>query len=247
MQFQKTTVAFIVVMCLWGVFSLIIGIEESDLPGIAVSILSIIIGIIAAIYMIEMSQRNACMEMAINTAFENGLYKKLSPLLSSIADVSVDIKDIYKKIDKINYTGNPGNSNITPPSSTNFSILKSIFLLNLSLAVVVFLSLNPLAGTHYILTVVYAGWWLFITSEFKLFDNAKAWYFCFAIVILIPTLTVLLNSIFNMRIMMGILFTGIAVFAVSYYVWANYKVKGELPFNIHNDIKKGLLALQKDD
>ena len=169
-------------MCLWGVFSLIIGIEESDLPGIAVSILAIIIGIIAAIYMIEMSQRNICMEMAITSTFEDGLYRKLSPLLSSIADVSVDIKNIYNRIDKIDSTGNPGNSNINASPGNSFSILKSIFLLNLSLAVVVFLSLNPLAGTHYILTVIYVGWWVFITSEFNLFDNSRAWYFCFGFV-----------------------------------------------------------------
>jgi hypothetical protein len=189
------------------------------------------------------------MEMMVNSAFEHGLYSKLEPVLLSIANVGVDIKNINNKMDILSFKleemkmGNEMQGNV---HSRNLTI-KSIFMLNISLAVIVFLSMNPMSGTHYILAVVYLAWWLLLTSEFKLFNNKKAWNFCFGIIILIPISTILLNSIFNMRVMMAVLFSGIAVFAIFYYIWCNLITKGELPFNIHNDLKIGIKEIQNHD
>lgn len=189
------------------------------------------------------------MEMIVDSAFEEGLYTKLEPVLSSIAKVGVNVEDIEKRMDQMSFKledASTQNESQTVAHHSNF-IMKSIFVLNLSFGVIIFLSINPLAGIHFILTAVYLVWWFLITSEFKLYNNAQAWYFCFGVIIFIPMSTVILNAFFNLRVMMSFLFIGIAIFALIYYSWCTYITRGELPFNLHNDLKYGIMELRKKE
>jgi len=206
-------------------------------------------GIAIQAYIIKTYKKAMYMEMMVDSAFEEGLYSKLEPVLSSIAEVGVNVTDIEKRIDHLSFKLNDLSTQkeAQPVAHQGNFIMKSIFTLNLTLGVIVFLSVNPLAGIHFILTAIYLVWWFLFTSEFKLYNNAKAWYFCFGVIIFIPMSTVILNAVFNLRIMMAILFMGIAIFSVVYYSWCTYTTKGELPFNLHNELKSGILEIKKKE
>lgn len=206
-------------------------------------------GIAIQAYLVKTYKKTMYMEMMVDSAFEEGLYSKLEPVLSSIAEVGVNVTDIEKRIEHLSFKLEDLSTQkeAQPAAYQGNFIMKSIFALNLTLGIIVFLSINPLAGIHFILTAVYIVWWFLITSEFKLYNNAKAWYFCFGVIILIPMSTVILNAVFNLRIMMAILFIGIAIFTLAYYTWCNYTTKGELPFNLHNDLKYGILEMKEKE
>ena len=240
---------FSLFVIVWAIVSIIIGLQESDFPGFIVGVIFLLMGIAIQVYLVKSYKKTMYMEMIVDSAFEEGLYTKLEPVLSSIAEVGVNVADIEKRMDHLSFKLEDVSTQKeaqTVAHHGNF-IMKSIFVLNLSLGVIIFLSINPLAGIHFILTAVYLVWWFLITSEFKLYNNAQAWYFCFGIIIFIPMSTVILNAFFNLRVMMSILFMGIAIFALIYYSWCTYITKGELPFNLHNDLKYGIMELQKKE
>ncbi len=238
---------FSLFIIVWAIFSIIIGLQESDFSGFIVGLIFLLMGIAIQVYLIKSYKKTMYMEMVVDSAFEEGLYTKLEPVLSSIAEVGVNVADIEKRMDQISFKIEDiitQKEAQTGAHQGNF-IIKSIFVLNLTLGVIIFLSINPLAGIHFILTAVYLAWWFLITSEFKLYNNAKAWYFCFGIIIFIPMSTVILNAFFNLRVMMAILFIGIAIFALFYYAWCTHTTRGEFPFNLHKDLKYGILEIQK--
>lgn len=232
---------------IWALMSMIIGVQESDLPGFISGLAFLIIGMAIEIFVVKIFKKTVYMELLVTSAFEEGLYSKLKPVISSIAEVGVSVANFENRLDQISYKLEDLRKQKEYSATYGSFIIKSIFVLNLTLAAIVFLSFNPLAGTHFILTGIYLVWWFLITSEFKLYNNVQAWYFCFGIIILIPMLTILLNAAFNLKVMMALLFFGIAVFSVSYYTWCAYITKGELPFNIHNEIKYGFLEIQKKE
>lgn len=248
MKFRTPLIIITSIVMLWSLISLIIGYQESDAFGVILSVLVFLVGIMVLTYITKYSRKSLYADMIITSTFENGLYEKLEPVLSSIGDVGVSLENVNNRIDKIDYKLNNALTQTVPVklSKSRFTIT-TILLVNVSLAVIVFLSLNPLAGTHYILALVYLAWWIHITQEFEMFNNTKAWYYCFVIIVTIPILTIIINAVINMRVMMGILFSGIAVFAIVYYTWANYTKSGKLPFNIHNDIRRGIAEIQRGD
>lgn len=234
-------------MIIWALTSMIIGIQESDFPGFISGFAFLIIGMAIETFVVKIFKKTVYMELLITSAFEEGLYSKLKPVISSIAEVGVNVANFENRLDQISYKLEDLRKEKEYSATYGSFIIKSIFVLNLTLAAIVFLSFNPLAGTHFILTGIYLVWWFLITSEFKLYNNVQAWYFCFGIIILVPMLTILLNAVFNLKFMMALLFFGIAVFSVSYYTWCAYITKGELPFNIHNELKYGLMEIQKKE
>lgn len=239
---------FSLFIIVWALASMIIALQASDAAGFAAGLIFLLIGAGVEAFIFRVIKKTIYMEMLVDSAFEEGLYTRLGPVLSSISDVGVNVADIEKRMDQITYRLDELKEKEGQPAAFQSGfIIKSIFVLNVTLAAVVFLSLNPLAGTHFILTAVYLIWWLLITSDFKLFGNVRAWYYCFGIIILIPLAVILLNAFFELRVMMAILFLGIAVFAISYYSWCAYITRGELPFNIHNELRYGLMEIQKKE
>lgn len=239
---------FSLFIIIWALASMIIALQESDTAGFAAGLIFLLIGTGIEVFIFRAVNKTIYMEMLVDSAFEAGLYAKLEPVLSSISDVGINVADIEKRMDQITYRLDELKEKEGRSAALQSGfIIQSIFVLNVTLAAIVFLSLNPLAGMHFILTAVYLIWWLLITSEFKLFGNVQAWYYCFGIIILIPLAVILLNAFFELRVMMAILFLGIAVFALFYYSWCAYVTRGELPFNIHNELKYGLMEIQKKE
>lgn len=238
---------FSLLIILWALSSMVIGFQESDLIGFTAGLVLLIMGIAIEAFIIRIFKKTVYLDLMVTSAFEEGLYSKLEPVISEIAQLGVSVENFENRMDKISFKLEElGKKKESPAGSANFTI-KSIFVLNLTLAAIVFLSFNPLAGTHFILTGIYLVWWFLITSEFRLYNAIQAWYFCFGIIILVPMLTIILNAVFNLKVMMALLFFGIAVFAISYYTWCAFITRGELPFNIHNELKYGLSEIQKKE
>jgi membrane protein insertase Oxa1/YidC/SpoIIIJ len=90
----------------------------------------------------------------------------------------------------------------------------------------VYISSYPLGMVHYFITVVYFVWWLFITSEYKLFGSTIAWIWVIAPILVIPSVGIIMNAIYGLNIMIGILFVALLVYVYTYFTWANYKTTG---------------------
>ena len=138
------TGVFSLFIIVWALFSIIIGLQESDFPGFIVGLIFLLMGIAIQVYLIKSYKKTMYMEMVVDSAFEEGLYTKLEPVLSSIAKVGVNVADIEKRIDQMSYKIEDINTQkeAQPKAQQGNFIIKSIFALNLTLGVIIFLSVN---------------------------------------------------------------------------------------------------------
>ena len=117
------------------------------------------------------------------------------------------------------------NVYILPGLSFKF-ISKIMVMIFFTFSALVYVSSYPLGIVHYFILAIYITWWIFITVEYKLFDNLTAWVWAVAPIMIIPTVGIIMSAIYGINIMIGIFFLVMLIYVYSYYTWACYVSTG---------------------
>ncbi len=163
---------------------------------------------------------------------------RVSPLLNLLTETAGKVDAIEKDIASTNLKLNTtmeylmnskdmdaSKAFILPGASFRF-VSKVLVLIFFTFASLVYVSSYPLGIVHYFIMVIYLTWWIFITSEYRLFGSTTAWIWGIAPVLVIPAAGIILSAVYGLNIMIGVLFVAMLVYVYSYYTWASYTTTG---------------------
>jgi hypothetical protein len=226
-------------------FSLIVDtILQFDLYGILIDLLFLGIGFFLGYFSIRMYKKSVYYESLVNSAFTEGIYKRLEPVLRKIAETSVEMEDVESRLNKIDHmvqtvmeeqvkTGKSleVEKAIAPGTSMEF-VVKTIFLAIITLSGFMVMIETLLGWVHFAILAFYVLWWLFITSEFKLFHNTAAWITVFVPILLIPVGVMILDAFVEIDDLIALFYAFLVVYAFLYFSWAVYTTKGTFPLSL---------------
>lgn len=149
--------------------------------------LSIILISLGAIYFIfNTFKRRIITEVLIDTAFQEGVYTRLEPLIENIAQAHVSTTTVLDRLSNIDlkvqnilkeqYAREIKASDfMEEPLAVGTSIkfaIKTIFLMIVTIAAFMFLVNFNLGGiTPYTILLIFIMWWVFITNEYNLWKR----------------------------------------------------------------------------
>jgi len=243
------TLVAAIILIGFSFFSLIIDIIlQFDLYGIAIDLIFLAIGILVGYFSFRIYNKSVYYEGLVSSAFDEGIYTRLEPVLRKVAETHVEMEDLEGRIDKIDHMvqtvideqvkteKHPGidvEKTIAPGTSMGF-LAKTIILAMISMSGFMLLIEILFGMAHLVILLFYVLWWLHISSEFKVFDKTTTWVALFVPIILIPFSIMFLNiaGLFALDDLIGIFYALLALYAFLYYSWAVYETKGTLPFNL---------------
>lgn len=260
-------ILFVCIAILSG-FSLIIDIfVKMAFLSILIDILALIICMAAIYFIVNIIRKKIVTEILVDTAFQHGVYDRLQPLIGNIAkaqvgtDVIIErIANVDKKVENIlkerreEKYETPGDveflqESIALGTSVKF-VIKTIFMIVVTMAIFMFLvNFNLGRITPYASLSIFVLWWLFITNEYSLWNDAGTWSFVFVPIMIIPVMVIILANLVNYNILMALLYLSLSFYTIIYYIWAIYKTTGSIPFikPIQDEGKKtdGFFELQQ--
>lgn len=186
-------------------------------------------------------QKDTYLQHVADETFERIIYQRLEPVLKDVAQVQVGINDVHDHIEMMNLNiGTLANkkTQVSAGSSPQMTYyIKYIVLINITLAVFLFMLQFPFGYIPYIVTILFILWWMIITAEYKLWSVEIAWTWVFFPIIVLPMYTILMNSYLEDYQLFGSLSLGLCIYIISYYFWCSYIAKGVLPFDLQDVIK----------
>ncbi|MDY6865510.1 MAG: hypothetical protein SVY15_06020 [Halobacteriota archaeon] len=235
----------------FSVFSLIIDLTfQFNLIGALIDVIFLTIGSFAVFYPVRMFGKTLYYERMSDYAFENGVYKRMEPVLRKVAEVQVDVSEVETQLDVMNRKvqtileeqakaqSRPEIDKMILPGTSIAFVIRTIFMVVITMSGFMYMVEFPFNISHYATLIFYVIWWLFISSEFKLFDRTTAWLVVIIPILLVPVGVMLLDIIFfQINEVIGLFFVFLALYAFLYYLWALYETKGTLPFS-SPDIKE---------
>lgn len=185
-------------------------------------------------------KKETYLQHVADETFERVIYHRLEPVLMDVAEVQVGLTGVQTQLDRLNrgieMLSKKETSIPSVPGHTNYHI-KYIVLINITLAVFLFMLQFPLGYVPYLVTIIYIMWWGAITAEFKLWKEDSTWAWVFVPVLVLPVYTIAMNAYLQSYMLFASLFMGLGLYAVSYYSWCNYIIKGVLPFDIQEAVR----------
>jgi hypothetical protein len=231
-------------------FSLLIDvILKFNLYGILIDLIFLGIGIFLGYFSLRMYKNSVYYESLVNSAFDEGVYTRLEPVLRKIAETSVEMEDLEGRLNRIDRkvqtvideqvkTEKSPYSEvekmIVPGTSMSF-VVKAIFLAIITMSGFLFMIFNrprPLLVAYCAILMFYILWWALISSEFKLFDNSAAWGIAFVPILLVPLSFMILDALLQPNTLVALFYALLVLYVFLYFSWAVYETKGTLPFNL---------------
>lgn len=235
-------------------FSFIIDFGKLNIVNILIDII-LIIGSLASLYFVSsIYKRKVVVETLIDTAFQEGVYNRLRPLIENIANSRIDADIILDRMSNIDlkienilkgqsmkrddtevrdvekYIDTEMQRPVMIGTPLGF-IFKSIFMIIITMAIFMFLvNFNLGRLTPFVTLSIFILWWIFITNEYSLWKNTSAWLIVFFPIMIVPVSVMILGNLVNYNILMAVLYASIGIYAFVYYLWAIYKTTGVLPF-----------------
>ena len=260
-RFEKTglycTIIASVFLIMWATFSVISGLLSEEIVDLIIGTIFLFIGSVSGFYAIRFYRKVLYMEKLLDSSFEDAIYQRLEPLAEVISetrvemvDFSRDLKTLLNKVDSLEEDFElvrRASSSVLPKNDSDHFIIKSQFLLVITLSFFIFVVEFPSNLTPYIMPIFFLMWWFLITVEYNLFKNEDAWIFGIIPIIVIPISSLFIAAMISIFAMIGILFIILTLYTGVYYIWASYTVNGTLPFNIHKDIREALIEMSKKD
>ena len=207
--------------------------------------LSIIVLCLGAVYfIINAFKKRVITEVLIDTAFQDGVYARLRPLVENIARSHVDTSVILDRISNIDskvqnilkerYAREIKSRDLMEePIAVGTSIkfaIKTVLLISVTMAFFMFLVNFNLGGiTPYVVLLIFIMWWGFITGEYNLWKEATAWGVVFLPILVVPVTVMLLGNLLNYNVLMATLYLFVGLYSLGYYIWAIYATTGSLP------------------
>lgn len=218
---------------------------QLDILVIIPDIIFLIIGIFALIVSIRMIKKSIVFEQFLDMGFEEGIYARFEPILREIASAQSETKVINERLDTMNLNIDKlrkrsvelkfGNSNAfgIDISAQISRFLRLVLLINITLAVFIYLLTFTREFTPTLLTVMFIIWWLEITYDFNLWHRNSAYIWVFFPVLTIPVTAILSAIILGHDLLIGVMMLVLAAYSTAYYSWSRYVVEGMLPFDIN--------------
>jgi hypothetical protein len=230
----------------FSLFSLIIDtIYKFYLYGILIDLIFLAIGFFLGYFSFRMYKKSAYYEGLVSSAFDEGIYTRLEPVLRKVAETSIEMEDLESRLNKIDHMvqtvideqvkteKSPRvevEKAIVPGTSMGF-VVKTIFLTIITMSGFLFMIYTSIGAAHFATLLFYVLWWLLISSEFKLFNNTSAWVMVFVPILLIPVGFMILDAFMQINSVIALFYACLALYAFLYNSWAVYETKGTLPFN----------------
>jgi hypothetical protein len=217
--------------------------DETDfIPNLIILLLGI--GVMYSVF--AFYRRIIFIEYSINTAFEQIIYPRLEPVLKEVAGVQAGLDEIKDRMEMVTLNLDQLRKSITPIQSVDpeisapnvMSFLRIVVLVNISTATFMYLLMYTRGYIPYVLTIMYILWWIEITYEFDLWKVSKAWTWVFPPIILIPTLSILMDILYGADKLMGLMALGLVVYSSAYFTWCLYRVQQALPFDLHLKLRE---------
>jgi hypothetical protein len=199
------------------------------------------------------------LEHIADDTFDEVVYKRLEPVLRDVADVQVGLTDVHSQLEMMNLNiEKMGQVKETAareiykeavPAQTSMYI-KYIVLINITLAIFLFMLQYPLEYIPYAVTIVYIVWWAVITAEFRLWNVESVWMWVFGPILVLPVYTIIMNAYLRDYQMFGSLFIGLVMYVFIYYSWCSNMVRGVLPLDLHlalAELKKKLKEIPEEE
>ncbi|MCD6203790.1 MAG: hypothetical protein J7I99_05480 [Methanophagales archaeon] len=234
-----------------ALFSLIVDtIIKFNLYGILIDLIFLGIGIILGYSSIRIYRKSAYYEGLVRSAFDEGIYTRLEPVLRKIAETSVEMEDIESRLNKIDrmvqtvieeqaklekspQVAHAGVERAIAPGTSIGFVVKAIFLTIITMSGFLFMIYTSIGMVHFATLIFYILWWLLITSEYKLFDNTTAWVMVFMPILLVPVSFMILDAFMEINNVIALFYALLALYAFLYFSWAVYETRGTMPFNLN--------------
>lgn len=228
-----------------------------------IDLLIILMCIWAIYFMLKAIKRKIITDVLIDTAFQDGVYTRLKPLIENIAKAHIDgemildrisnidikvqnlLKDQYsKEVEQREFLKEP----IAVGTSIRF-VFKSMFLLIITMIFFnLILNFNLGNLTSYSVLLIFLIWWGFITSEYNMWKESSAWTAVFFPILVVPITIMLLGALLHYNILIAEIYVSVGLYIVAYYLWAVHLTTGSLPFLITKKQERStndFFALQK--
>ncbi len=248
---EKIGLAFALITAIillgFSFFSLIVDIIlKFDLYGILIDLIFLGIGIFLGYFSIRIYKKSVYYEGLVNSAFDEGIYTRLEPVLRKIAETSVEMEDLDNRLNKIDHMvqtvmeeqvkmeKNPRvevEKAIAPGTSMDF-VVKTIFLIIITMSGFMFMINTSIGAAHFATLGFYVLWWLLISAEFKLFNDTAAWVMVFVPILLVPVGFMILDAFMQINNVVALFYALLALYAFLYFSWAVYETKGTLPLSL---------------
>lgn len=185
-------------------------------------------------------QKDTYLHHVADETFERIIFQRLEPVLKDVAQVQVGINGVQGQIEMMNLNIGTLAAKKTQvsagiPSQMTYYI-KYIVLINISLAVFLFMLQFPFGYIPYIVTILFILWWMVVTAEYKLWNIEIAWVWVFFPILVLPIYTIIMNAYLEDYQLFGSLSLGLCIYIISYYSWCSYLAKGVLPFDLQDAI-----------
>ncbi|RUM35160.1 MAG: hypothetical protein DSY33_00155 [Archaeoglobus sp.] len=160
--------------------------------------------------------------------FDDLVFTRLRPVLEEIAYSTVELGELKSEIErlaaKVERVERAESGQGTPIGKISF-YMKSIVVSLVYIGAYLFM-LNYYVGyTPYLFPVLYIIWWAFITKEMGLFNRFEAWLIMGIPVLIVPAMSIVIQSTIGIASLMGIIFSTSLLYAYLYYLYAQELVE----------------------
>jgi hypothetical protein len=225
---------FIILMCLWAMY-----------------------------FILNAIKRKIIIDILIDTAFQEGVYTRLKPLIENIARAHIDTEIILERMSNLDlkvqnilkeqYSKDIGtDGSMSKPIVVGTSIkfvIKSMFLIMITLIFFnLILNFNIGGITPMAVLLIFIIWWGFITAEYNLWKETTAWAAMFFPVLVVPVTIMLFTRLLAYNVLVAELYISVGFYTFIYYLWAVYVTTGSLPFILpekKEHVTNEFFALQK--
>lgn len=196
---------------------------------------------------IRFIKKSILFEQLLDLGFEKGIYARLEPILNDIVesqvsmnDVTAQLKYMNTNIDRMQKRVHSTGAGVVDVREEIFRFLRLVLLINVSLAVFIYLLRAYGTIIPYAMAMLFILWWAEITFEFRMWKNSWVWAWVFVPVLTIPITTILADLLYGDAILVAAMSIVLVVYVAAYYVWSRYLVERTLPFGISGIAKEDL-------
>ena len=183
--------------------------------------------------------------------FVEALYDRLEPLLADMAETRASYDVLSERVENLNFnindirksieTGKRQPENDLIPFQYAFRNITNqfhyIMMTTVTLTLYLFMFYNPSGIIPYLSPIVFVLWWGLITSHSNLWEESKAWYWIAIPILIIPMFSILFTAMTTANTMLFVMYIGLSVYVLLYYVWCERTTRGILPFGIGERIQ----------
>ena len=198
---------------------------------------------------IRFIKKSILFEQLLDLGFEKGIYARLEPILNDIVESQVSMNDVAEELKYMNtnidrlqkrsHSTGTGEGVVSVREEI-FRFLRLVLLINVSLAVFIYLLRAYGTIIPYAMAMLFVLWWAEITFEFRMWKNSWVWAWVFVPILTIPITTILADLLYGDAILVAAMSVVLVIYAAAYYTWGRYLVERTLPFGISEIAKVDL-------